>query len=109
MRAPVRINQTVHAEVTIMQILAMITTIVIHGLPIVSLALIDCMIAPFPNKTTAEEIAGSEEFKVVFQITRAVSHRMAVFTEQKGLVRFRCKIFLDFLPRQIHTAIEIQI
>ena len=72
-------------------------------------SLIDSMVAPFPHKTAAEDIILINHFKVVFQISRPVSHGMAVFNQQKRFIRLLLHILLDFLQGRVHPAKNVNV
>ena len=86
-RSAVRIYQTVHAEVAVMYFFAVVTAVVVHCSAVFCLTFIDCMIAPFPYKAAAHDIIFMEQLEMVFEVAGAVTHRMAVFDQDKRLVR----------------------
>ena len=105
----VRIYQSIHAEVPIMDFFPMISPIIINRFSIVGLSLIYGMVAPFPDKSPTQRIILVNQSKIVFQITGAISHRMAVFYQKQWFFRFLFHIGMNFRESRIHPAEHINI
>ena len=83
----------------------MITAIIIHGLSICRFAMRDGMITPFPDKTTTHPVILLDHLKILFEVTRSISHTMAVFYQQKWLASIFFQIFRNLFQCRIHTAV----
>ena len=105
----IRIHQTVHTEVAVMLRFTMVAAVPVHGFAIFSNALVDGVIAPFPDKAATVEIVGDEELEIVFKVSGAIAHRMRVFTKQQRLVRRIRQVILHLLNRRIHSAENINV
>ena len=73
-RPTVRVYQSVHAKIAIMRILSVISAIPIHGLSVFRLALVNRVVAPLPDKASADAIVLLNQLKVVLVITCSISH-----------------------------------
>ena len=109
MGSTVRINQSIHTEIPIMDALSMIAAIIIHRRSFFRFSMCYRMIAPFPDKTSAYPVIALNHLKIIFKITGAISHAMAIFNQQKWLTSILLQIFLYFFQCRIHAAIQIQI
>ena len=109
MRRSIRIYQTVHAEISVMDFFLMIAAIKIHCFSVFRLPFIDCMITPFPYKSTAKRRILVNHLKIVFQIPGTIPHRMTVFDQKKRLIRSFLHIFLNLFQLRIHSAVKINI
>ena len=105
----VRINQTVHTEVAIVDGLATVTAVGVHSLAICRFAHIDGVVTPLPHKSSAGGLVAVEELEVVLQISGTVAHGMAVFAQDVRLVAVTIYIFSHLGYGWIHSAVEIQI
>ena len=101
----IRVNQSVDTKVTIVNRFVMITAIIIHGLSICRFAMRDGMITPFPDKAATHPVVLLNHLKILFKITRPISHTMAVFYQQKWLASIFFQIFRNLFQCRIHTAV----
>ena len=108
-RRALRVYQSVHAEIAIMDRFSMITAIMIYGLPIFCPAMCDRMIAPFPDKSSADPVITLDHLKVIFKISRSISHAVAILDKQERFAAILLQIFADLFQRRIHPAVQIQI
>ena len=108
-RTPVRVDQSVHTEIAVMDSLSVIASIVIDVSAVFRLSFIDGMVTPFPDKSSAHHIIILYPCKIVFQISRTIAHGMGIFHHQKRFVRVRLHIVSDVLHRRIHTAVNVNI
>ena len=108
-RTAIRIDQTIHAEIAVVRILAMVAAVQILLPAILSLARIDRVITPFPDECAAHHFVGLDEPPVVLQISRTVAHSMSIFTHEIRLIRFTVYILLKGFQRGIHVAVEIDV
>ena len=90
MRCTIRIDQPVHTEIAIMNGFSMIPSIIISGLSIFCRSMCDRMITPLPDKPATHPVILMNHLKIIFKISRSVSHAVAVFYQQK---RFASVIF----------------
>ena len=67
------------------------------------------MVAPFPDKTAAERRVLLCKIQIFLEIAGAVAHGMAVFHQQKGLVRRIFQIVRHLVESRIHTPVEVDI
>jgi len=104
-RRAVGINQTVHAEVAVVRILAGIAAVAVDRLVFRGDAGINGVVAPFPDKTAAGSIICFDRLIIVFDITGAVAHRVYIFTQEKRLVRAVFAVIGHFLHGSIHAAV----
>ena len=109
MRRSVRINQTVHAEITVMRIFFMVAAVSIHFFAVNVFAHINGMVAPLPDKSAAGTVILMIDSEIVFQVAGAVAHGMGIFTLDKGLIRIFCKILMNIFRGSIHPAVQIKI
>ena len=109
MRCPVRIYQSVHTEIAVMDLFPKISSVKILFFSISSLSPVHSMITPLPHKASAKLVILINHLEIILQISRSVSHSMTVFDQKKGLIRFLFHIFLDFFQRRIHSAENINI
>ena len=105
----VGVNQTIHAEVAIMLGFAVITAVPVHRLAIGSFTLIDGVIAPLPHKAAAELLMGIEHLEVILQVSGAVAHGVAVFTQDHGLIGVALQIGIHLLQRGVHAAEQVDV
>ena len=106
---PVRIDQTIHTEISVMRIFPMVAAVCVFLLSLNRPAHINSMVTPFPDKSSAELVIFLDQFKIIFQVPRSIPHSMAVFTHDKRLVPLLFKIFMDLGKFWIHSAVEVQI
>ena len=109
MRPSVGVHKAIHAEVSVMNQLVMIATVVIHGFPVFSITLEHSMIQEFPYETTTETRIGFKLLEIILQVTGAVAHGMRVFALDKGLVGILRQIFIHEFQGSIHLAPQIQV
>ena len=109
MRCTIRIDQPVHTEIAIMNGFSMIPSIIISGLSIFCRSMCDRMITPFPDKPATHPVILMNHLKIIFKISRSVSHTMAVFYQQKRFASVIFQIILYLLQWRIHPAVNIQI
>ena len=109
MGSPIRIDQTVHTEITVMYGLAKIPSIEIRGSSVYRLAHTDSVIAPFPHKSSAHPVVIVDQLKIVFQIPGTVAHRVAILNQKKRLTSILFKILLNLGNIWIHSTVQIQV
>ena len=109
MGAAVGIHKTVHTEVAVVGILAVVTAVPVHGLAVFCLALVDGVITPFPDKAAAHDFVGLNELPVVFQVAGAVAHGVGVLTHQVGLVGIAVYVLLQGFQRRIHIGVQVDV
>ena len=67
------------------------------------------MITPFPYKSSAHDIFFMEYLEVIFKVSRAISHSVAILNKDKWLIRFPIQItvqmILYFTKWRIHSAV----
>ena len=97
MRCTIRINQPIHTEISIMNGFSMIPSIIISGLSIFCRSMCDRMITPFPDKPATHPVILMNHLKIIFKISRSVSHTMAVFHQQKWFASIIFQIILYLL------------
>ena len=105
MRPAVRIYQAVHAEVSVMDYLPMISAVKVYMFSFKGYSVINGVVTPLPDKAAAHGFIFMEQFEVVLQIPRAVSHSMAVLTENHGLCGIMGQIILYILKGGVHPAV----
>ena len=109
MRSSVRINQPVHAEITVMNRLFKIPAIEVFFSPLFILSRINRMVAPFPHKSSAHPVILVNKLEIILKISRAVSHSVTVLHQKERLASIFLKILFNFLKRGVHSAVQIQI
>ena len=85
----VRINKTVHAEIAVIVSFPKISAVAVFYPSLSRLTKRYRMVAPLPHKATAETLIGIEYIVIILQISRAISHGVAVFTLHKRSVFLR--------------------
>ena len=77
---PVRRHQSVHTEISVMKLFPKVSAIkkACFGFY--------CMIAPFPDKAAAHSIISVDQFKIILQVSRSVSHSVRIFAHHKGKI-----------------------
>ena len=80
----VGVYQAVHAEIAVMGILAVVSSIVVHLLALYGAPLVDGVVAPLPDHSAAGAVIGLEYLEIVLQVPRAVTHGVAVFALEEG-------------------------
>ena len=107
--AAIRIDQSIHTEVAVVGIFAVVAAVPVHRFAVGRLPLVNSMVAPFPNKPAAHTLVLLDELPVVFQISRPVAHCVSVFTHQVGLVRVGVRISLQVFDGGVHIGIQVDI
>ena len=97
MRCTIRIDQPVHTEIAIMNGFSMIPSIIISGLSIFCRSMCDRMITPLPDKPATHPIILMDHLKIIFKISRSVSHAVTVFHQQKWFTSVIFQIILYLL------------
>ena len=105
----VRIDQTVHTEVAVVDSLTAVSTVGVHSLAVCRFALVYGVVAPLPHKSSASGFVAVEELEVVLQISGTVAHGMAVFAQDVRLVAITIYVLSHLGYGWIHSAVEIQI
>ena len=105
----VRIYQSIHTEVAIMNFFAMVAPISIYSLSILSSSMSNRMVTPFPDKTAAHFIIILNHLEVILKISRSVSHTVTVLYQKEGFASIFIQIFLNFGKCRVHPAVHIQI
>ena len=108
-RRPVRIDQSVQAEIPVVLQLAVISAVPVHGLPVFGRSLVDRVVAPLPDKAAAERRVMLCKIQIFLEIAGTVTHGMAVFHQQKRFVRLIVQIVRHLIESGIHAAEEIDI
>ena len=103
----VRIHQPVHAEISVVDLLAVISAVEISFA--VPLSGIHCMVAPLPHETAAHPVIAVDDLEIILQVSGAVSHGMGIFHQQKRFAPVFFKVLLDFLEGGIHSAVQVKI
>ena len=75
----VRIDQPVHAEVSVVRELAAVAAVGVDFPAVRRGSPVDGMVAPLPDKAAADAIVLLHELEIIFQIARAVAHGVTVF------------------------------
>ena len=109
MRGAVRINESIHAEISIMRVLVVVAAVCVHFPALDRFSHINCMVAPLPDEAAAHLLLAVNQLEVVLEISRSVSHRMAVFAHDIRLVPVLDELFFDLLQRRIHAAVKINV
>ena len=116
----VRVDQSIHAEILVMGIFLMVSSIEVHLLSVDVLSLVDGMVAPLPDHAADHAVMLLEDMEIILQVPRPVAHGVAVLAEEKRpfgrrgvtvvAVHFLCpgKIIMDALGRGVHSAVDIQ-
>lgn len=109
MRGTIRVYQTIHTEVSVMYFLVPVTAVEEFIFAFDGLTHIDGVVTPFPYETT--DITGIfvETFKISLQISRSVTHSVAVFYFDKWFFTFFRAELIDKFHRCIHPGEDIQI
>ena len=108
-RAAVRVDQTVHAEVTVVRPFVMVTAVVVDAAAVECLSFINAVVAPLPQEAADQTVMALDELEVILQIAGAVAHTMAVLAHDIGLVRVVVQIFLNAFERGVHIAEHINV
>ena len=66
-----------------------------------------CVIAPLPHETTAHTLIRTDDLPVIFKVTGAIAHCMAVFHEDEGLIRVGIQVLPNLLNGGVHAAVQI--
>ncbi len=105
----IRVYQTIHTEVSVMYFLVPVTAVEEFVFAFEGLTHIDGVVTPFPYETT--DITGIlvETFKISLQISRSVTHSVAVFYFDKWFFTFFRAELIDKFHRCIHPGEDIQI
>ena len=75
MRGAVWVDEAVHAEVSVVDFLAVIATVEVHILAgVLILACVYSMVAPLPDESTAHRGVLIDNLKIVFKVSGAVTH-----------------------------------
>lgn len=100
MRRAIWEQQTVYAELAIVNRIAKITAIA----PIVapSLSHLEMPDRPIPNKATLQTRKLTKRLPVFIKRAQAVAHRMSIFTQDEG--RFSCGKLIQFFSAYFGTA-----
>ena len=75
----VRIDQTVHAEVSVVRELAAVAAVSVDFPAVRRCSPVDGVVAPLPDKAAADAVVLLHELEIIFQIARAVAHGVTVF------------------------------
>ena len=79
---PVRINQAVQAEVSVVLKFSVVSSVPVHRLAVRRGAFVDRMITPLPNKTSAERRISLCQIQILLKIAGTVAHRVTVLHKQ---------------------------
>ena len=109
MRTAVRIDETVKAEITVVLKLPEISAVPVHGLSVPGRSLIDRVVAPFPDESSAQTGIFLDQLPVLLQIARAVSHGVAVLYEEERFFRIGVQIIRNIFEGRVHSAEKIDI
>ena len=109
-RRAVWVDQTVHAEVTVVHDLVKVAAVEIHLLAGLGAAHVNGMIAPFPDKAAAEILVFIDQFLIILCVSGAVAHGMDVLTEDQRLIVLGIfAIFADEVQLWIHPAVQVDV
>ncbi len=97
MRSSIRIDQSIHTEISVVYGFPIVPAIAVNGLSILVLSVGNGMIAPLPYKAAAQQIVFLYHPEIVLKIPGPVSHAVAIFHQKEGLAGIFFKIFLNFL------------
>ena len=86
-----------NAEVAVVRILVVVAAVRVHLLSLDRFSHINRVVAPLPDKAAAHLLLAVDQFKVIFKISRAVAHRMAVFAHDIRLIPVLHQLFFDLL------------
>ena len=109
MRTAVRIDETVKAEIAVVLKLPEISAVPVHGLSVPGRSLIDRVVAPFPDESSAQTGIFLDQLPVLLQIARAVSHGVAVLYEEERFFRIGVQIIRNIFEGRVHSAEKIDI
>ena len=87
----------------------MISSVGIDCLSILSSAMSNRMVTPFPDKAAAHFIIILYHLEVIFKISRAISHAVAIFYQKEWFASVLVQIFLNLGKCRVHTAVHIQV
>ena len=108
-RGTVRIDQPVQTEVSVVLKFSVVASVPIHCLAVGSSSLPDGVITPFPDEPAAQFRILFGQVPIFLEITRAVPHGMAVFHQQKRLLRIAVHVVRDFTECGIHSSKEVNV
>ena len=92
-----------------MDFFAMITSVSVDCLSILSSPMSNRMVTPFPNKAAAHFIVILDHLEIIFKISRTISHTVTVLYQKEWFASILVQIFLNLRKSWIHTAVHIQI
>ena len=101
----IRVHQSIHTEISIMDCLAVIAAIIIFRLSIFRLSVRNRMIAPLPDESATHPRIFLDYLEIILQIAGAVSHAMTIFYKQKWLAAVLLQILFDLGKCRIHPAV----
>ena len=105
----VGIDKAVHTEIAVVGILSVVPAIIVDRSAVRRRSLVNGMVAPLPDKTSADAVVVFHQAKIVLVISCPIAHGMAVLAHDKGLFRIRLRVADDIFKGRIHPAVEIDV
>ena len=105
----IRVHQSIHTEISIMDCLAVIAAIIIFRLSIFRQSMCNRMIAPLPDESATHPRILLDYLEIILQIAGTVPHAMAIFHKQKRFAAILLEILFDLGKCRVHPAVQIQI
>ena len=105
----VGIDESVQTEIVVVLKFAVISAVPVHGLAVFGDALVDSMVAPFPDISAAQARVFLCQIPVFLKVSGAVAHGVTVFDQKERLLGILGKIVGDIRERRIHSSVEIDI
>ena len=105
----IRVHQSIHTEISIMDCLAVIAAIIIFRLSIFRLSVRNRMIAPLPDESATHPCILLDYLEIILQIAGPVPHAMAIFHKQKRFAAILLEILFDLGKCRVHPAVQIKI
>ena len=94
---------------SIVDLFPLIAAIIVNSFSIFGFSLINRMVAPLPDKSAAKCIIFLDKLEIVLQISRAISHSMAVLYQKERFFRILFHIFFYFRKCRVHSSDYINI
>ena len=109
MRGTIRVYQTIHTEIAIMDLLPMIPAVIINGLSILCFSMCNGVIAPLPDKAAAHPVKFLDYLEVILKIPGSVSHAVAILYQQERFTGIFLQVFPNLIQGRIHAAIQVNV
>ena len=108
-RSTIRVYQTIHAEVSVVDFFVPVAAVEEFIFAFDGFAHIYGVVAPFPYETADITRIFVETFKISLQVSRTVTHSVAVFYFDKWFFAFFGAELVDKFYRCVHPGEDIQI